>query len=406
MNWKRSKYSHIKYFISIGAGLNQIPLIKEAKKQKFQVIGIDKNVASPGFINCDLKIQESIEDYKEIHTKLLELLIDGKIYGILTKSFGNAIKTTSYLNEKFEIPFLPFDKCDYFINKKIMKNTFIINDIQTPETLNFTSRTKFSKMSDSQFPIIAKPVVGHGKTGVSHINKPNEMKKVVDQNKRNKENYIYEKFVNGDEIIVAGIIYKSKFHLIDITDKETTYPPHFVDKIHISPSKYYHLYDKLQEIGQKVTHAFGIDTSPMIMEFVIDDNEEIFLIEAVPEFGGEFISDIIIPQRLGYNFIGEMIKAITEGGFKPPIRKKTKNYVICRYIIGKNGTLASCNPKGPASIRGILFSRIFKEIGSKVVTPVTNHDRIGVVVGKGKTLENAMRITEKAEESFNIKIKD
>ena len=89
MLWKNSK-SRVKYFVSIGAGYNQIPLIQEAKKQGFNVIGIDKNASSPGFIKCDLKDQESIDDYKEIYTKLQELLFDGKIFGILTKSYGNA----------------------------------------------------------------------------------------------------------------------------------------------------------------------------------------------------------------------------------------------------------------------------------------------------------------------------
>ncbi|HOQ12676.1 MAG TPA: hypothetical protein PK104_09970 [Spirochaetota bacterium] len=54
------------FFVSIGSGINQIPLIKEAKKAGFQVIGVDINPTAPGFYHCDLKIQESIEDYHNI----------------------------------------------------------------------------------------------------------------------------------------------------------------------------------------------------------------------------------------------------------------------------------------------------------------------------------------------------
>ena len=65
------------YFVSIGAGINQIPLILEARHAGFQVIGVDMNPSAPGFYHCDLKIQESIQDYENIYIKLRELLIDG-----------------------------------------------------------------------------------------------------------------------------------------------------------------------------------------------------------------------------------------------------------------------------------------------------------------------------------------
>jgi len=125
----------IKFFVSIGAGINQFPLIQEAKKMGFNVIGVDGNVQASGFVQCDLKIQESIENFKDIYTKLLELLIDGAIVGVMTKSYGIAIKSTSYLTNKFNIPFMPFDRTDDFINKKKMKSVFKEHGIATPKLM-------------------------------------------------------------------------------------------------------------------------------------------------------------------------------------------------------------------------------------------------------------------------------
>ena len=117
MVWTNKNKGNSRFFVSIGAGLNQLPLIIEAKKNKINVIGVDKNATAPGFVHCDLKIQESIDDYQEIYTKLQELLVDGDIIGILTKSYGNAIVTTSYLAEKFKIPFIPFSTSKLFLDK-------------------------------------------------------------------------------------------------------------------------------------------------------------------------------------------------------------------------------------------------------------------------------------------------
>ena len=133
-----------------------------------------------------------------------------------------------------------------------------------------------------------------------------------------------EKFIEGDEIIVAGIIHDGRYHLVEITDKKTSYPPYFIDMIHVSPSKYLHLSKKIEAIGQQVADAFGISRSPLIMELVINSDEEPYLIEAVPEFGGEFIPDVLVPASVNYNFIGEAIKSMTNTGFRPPQHAEKK----------------------------------------------------------------------------------
>jgi len=136
---KKSKPAN-DYFVSIGAGINQIPLIKEAKRRGFQVIAVDMNASAAGFYHCDLKIQESIEDYESIYIKLREMLVDGKISAIMTKSYGSAIITTAYLCEKFGLPFLPLEESRKFLNKKITKKIYAENNISTASSVNINRR--------------------------------------------------------------------------------------------------------------------------------------------------------------------------------------------------------------------------------------------------------------------------
>jgi biotin carboxylase len=402
---KKKKTQQLNFFVSIGAGLNQIPLIIEAKKLKFHVIGVDYNTAAPGFYSCDLKIQESIENHDALYKKLRELLVDGDIIGIMTKSYGPAIVTTSYLTEKFNIPFLPFHASEYFINKKKMKAVFAQHGIKTSQLILQTAKTKLEKIPEAQYPLIVKPSLGHAKFNVRLVHNFKELQGFLNAQDNARE-YVLEHFVQGDEIVTAGIIHNKKYYLVEITDKKTKYPPYFIDMIHSSPSKYSHLAAKLEKIGQMLTDAFSIKNSPFIMELIITKNEEIFLIEAVPEFGGEFIPDILIPAGCGYNIIGEAIRSMTNKNFKPPASvRKNKNAVVVRYITGEAGVLASCNPEGPRNVKGTIFSRIFKEIGSRINEPVTNLDRLGVVIVTAPTVDNAIALSEKAADNFNIRIK-
>jgi len=405
--WKRSENKGIPFFISIGAGLNQIPLISEAQKQGFHVIGVDTNPNAPGFVKCDLKIQESILNYNEIYLKLQELLVDGIIRGIMTKSFGHAIKTTAFLAEKFNIPFLPFSKCDAFTDKTLMKSLFLQNAILTSRIIQTGHTLKKEKIMDEGFPLVFKPRSGHAKKGVRLINDMHDLNLCVKETTQGKNSFILEEFIRGDEIIALGIVNNREYHLVDVTDKQTTPPPLFVDLKHSAPSKHEELFSKIQHIGQKVSQAFEITTSPLVMEFIVTENRELYLIEAVPEFGGEFLVDILIPSRMGYNFIGEAIKACTGNGFTPPppISRKNRKAVVVQYISGQKGILASCNPNGPRKLKGSVFSRIFKEIGSEVREPLDNLDRIGVVAVQAKTGEQAFQLADEAVDSLNIRIK-
>jgi biotin carboxylase len=405
MLWDKKKTRQLRFFVSIGSGLNQIPLIKEAKKLKFNVIGVDYNTAAPGFYSCDLKIQESIENRDIIYKKLRELLVDGEISGIMTKSYGHAIVTTSYLAEKFNIPFLPYGMSRSFISKKRMKSIFRRRGIRTPEAVSFTPKTKPEKLPAAAYPVIVKPDTGHAKFNVRLARNATELNDFL-SGRSDLENYILEKFTEGDEIIAAGIIHEKKYHLVQITDKKTTFPPYFIDIMHTAPSRYCHCAGKITAVGQAVADAFSITASPLIMEFIVDGNEELHLIEAAPEFGGEFLPDILVPASTGYNLIREAILSMTKKSFSPPPPVgKNRAAVAVRYITAEKGILASCNPDGPGKENGTIFARIFKEIGSPVNDPVTNLDRIGVVIVAARSVQDAIALSQKAADNFNIRIK-
>ena len=405
MFFRRKKTQQVNYFVSIGAGLNQIPLITEAKKLGLNVIGVDANASAPGFYHCDLKIQESIENFDVIYKKLLELLVDGEIHGIMTKSYGTAIMTTSYLAEKFNIPFLPYGNSVGFINKRKMKSIFADHDILTPHLIPLTSRTKPEKIPASTYPIVVKPNIGHAKVDVRLASNAAELQQFCSMHDRFVDEFILEKFVKGDEIITAGIVHDGRYYLVEMTDKKTSYPPYFIDLMHVSPSKYAHLSRRIESIGQTVAESYNIRRSPLIMEFVINEDGEPFLIEAVPEFGGEFLPDVLIPASAQYNIIQEAIKSATSRSFRPPQAKKSKNAVIVRYITGQKGVLASCNPDGPGQIKGTIFSRVLKDIGSPINDPVSNHDRVAVVAVTAPTVSEAIALSDQAAENFNMRIK-
>jgi len=390
-----------KAFVSIGTGVNQVPLIREAKSKGFRVIGVDMNSMTPGFRLCDLKIQESIYDYDSIYTLLSEALFDSSIGGIMTRSYGGAVTTTAFLCEKFGLPFMPFSVCENFTDKLCMKNMMLSHGINTPELV---SGARLNKPKDKYFfPIIKKPVDGYAKKGIKLINNLSQFKEETSSSD-SKKAFIFEKYIEGDEIIAMGIIHNGYYYLVDITDKIRSADPPFIDISHTTPSKYAGLGGQVIQIGQSITKACSIVNSPLLMEFIVDKEETLYLIEALPEFGGEFLADIAIPKATGYNFIREAINAHTGSEFKPPVPRNKRKAVAVHYVIVPEGKLESFDNNAPLRIKGVFYFSIFQKTGYRINKLSSNLDRIGVVVAEDETVEKALKAARAGADAANIQV--
>lgn len=401
--WKKCTSAGPHYLVSIGAGINQIPLIKEAKAIGFSVIGVDMNPAAPGFLHCDIRIIESIENFKEIFVKLKEFVVAGDIIAVLSKSYGSAIKCAAYLAEQFNCTLMPFGRVDDFLHKERMKNVFTQNGVVTPRFRIFADRKKIRILDEFSYPLIVKPTTGHAKKGVKLITSKKELENHL--NTIAQGQLLIEEYIEGDEIIAAGLIHRGRYHLVEITDKVLSPPPFFIDLMHLAPSRHFSRSKEVTELGQKIADAFEIITSPLIMEIKIHQGKSLSLIEAVPEFGGEFIPDFVIPRRTSYNFIAETVKAVAGNDFKLPQAGIKKKNIAVKYITGRKGIFTSFNPIKSEDIHSLLFYRIFKDIGSHINPPETNHDRIGVVITEGKTMREAVDACDSAIEKLAIKIR-
>jgi len=389
-------------FVSIGAGTNQVPIIKEARKLGFQLIGVDRDPFAPGLKLCDMKIHESVLNAKEIYSKMMEFLILGDVKGVLSRSYGKSIKTVAYLAKILQQPYLPPEMVNTFINKSDMKRVFVKHGIITPAWRLVTAGNANNVATKMKFPLVAKPLTGHGKHHVSLVYTPEELRHLVTSAARSNTRFLLEEYIAGDEIIVIGIVHKGIFYTVDISDKIRSPRPYFTDRIHILPSVYSHKIKELTDIGQTITDAFSIESSPLVIELIIDHNDTPFVIEAVPEFGGEFLADIAIPDRTGYNIFEQVIRSITGMKFTPPPAPRVSPVVTVKYLFGGGGSLASFNELKATGRKGLLYTRIFKQKGDKLSEPKTNHDRLGVIITRGSTVDETIAKSNRALEKMDI----
>jgi biotin carboxylase len=366
------------YILSLGAGKNQIPFLEACNRAGFRTIAVDKDPKAPGFSISDLKVIESITEYRKIYAILLRTLLDSPILGVGCRSFGKATMAASYLAEKLGLLSSPLEVIKKFYHKYNLKELLSQNNVPIPKQFILNSKKKDFDLLGLKYPLIAKPVRGESKQGIFLIHSSKEL---LSWKKKFKEEYAFEEFITGKEFTVLGFAQNGKFHLISVSDKVTTDYPPFLEIAHVLPCSQPDIIGEIRFQCQRIVSVTGLVNSPLVAEFKMDSKKNIFLIEVVPEIGGEFLADWIIPKHYEYNYFDDYVRLITGQDLKLFNKnKKQKHETWIRYLAsppGKYRILEYKNIDSPEKI-DIFYDRIFYPEGMEIDTASGNSSRMRV----------------------------
>ncbi|HMV41118.1 MAG TPA: ATP-grasp domain-containing protein [Leptospiraceae bacterium] len=395
------------YYISIGAGKNQLPLIHKAKQLGLKVIAVDQNKDAVGFKYSEIKILHSILDFRKIYATVLKLFLEEPIIGIGVRSYGKAVLTASYLAEKFNLINTSLDILRPFYNKKTMKAFLGQNGIPVPTSYIWRYQKDFYDLvSKVSYPCILKPVDNIAKLGIEIFDNKEELLNRLTQLKARNEKFLLEEFINGKEITVLGFVQNQKFTLVSISDKITTDFPPYLELSHQLPSKQEQHLGEVHLLCQSIVNLTNLDNSPFVAEFKISDNGKIYLIEVMPEIGGEYLADLLIPEFYQYDYFKNYIKMTLgeriESVDSQKIKKKNSIGQIC-FIAPPEGSSKFIQSNN-VSIKGdrIFLNEKLKDYNSILNTKEGNSARVGVigVISSSKTPEE---LDNEIRKNFNAK---
>lgn len=302
------------YFISIGGGENQLPLIYAVKKSGYRLIVIDRNSKAPGFKEADIKIIESVTEYRRIFNYILKTLLDAPIVGIGCRSFGRAGISAAYLSEKLKLHGNSVHSVKFFQNKFQYKKQLQAKGIPIPEQHSLQDLKK----GNIGFPAVIKPSQGEGKKGIRLCRTKKELDAAISQN---PEELYAETFIEGREYTVLGFVHQGEFMLVSVSDKITDSKAPFIELVHRLPVSDPRFIGEFVFLCQRTVQIAGLQNGPFTAEFKVNSRSEVFLIEAVPEIGGEFLADSLIPAVLDYDYFGNYVSLMTGKKPEKPVQK-------------------------------------------------------------------------------------
>ncbi len=382
----------------LGCTVLQLEFVRHLIKKNWNVFIADKKVGHlKGFENV---FPISITDKK----RLCELAISHQIMGVLPMN-DFSMEAASYVSKKLKLIGPDYKTSIVLTHKSAQKKIMQKKNIKTS---NFfvvgnilDARRAFKSLSK---PIILKPdFAGGGSRGVVLLTKNDDLEKefqIVKEISLTKL-VVIEEFIKGQEKSIEILSHSGK-HTILAEGVEFSYPsyPTIAKEFHY---KYPDLSEYEISTINSLLNAVGHKNGLCEIEYITDVNGEIHIVEVCGRGGGGHISHPIC--NLVSNVDAAHLAALTSVGKGIFFNQKKKFCVVWRFLSGNEGTLKGVRGLRQAKkLPGIVSIDLLKQKGDRIESLKSGLDRVGVILSKAKSIDEAKLVADKAEKMIKLEM--
>jgi biotin carboxylase len=384
----------------IGASVLQLPAILKAKEMGFYVGVVDYNPQAIGIKHADVFFNVSTIDTEGI----LETAKSFQPEGIMTLATDMPMRSIAAVTRKLNLPGISMESAVKATDKGEMIQAFKEYGVDVPWFFIVKNQDELEAVSEKiTYPCIVKPVDNAGSRGVILINEQPELKDAYKYSKEHSQNgaVIIEEYMTGNEVSVEAMAVNGEIHILAITDKITTGPPHFVEMGHSQPSQLPEtVQQKVKTLTVKAMQALGINNGPAHVEIMVTPNGP-KMIELGARMGGDNITTHLVPLSTGI----DMVKATIElaVGEIPDLTPKISRGSAIRYMKVQPGIIQKITGMEEAEkIAGVKEIVFTKSVGETATQIQSSTDRVGYVVVQSSNSENSITICELAKNKISI----
>lgn len=278
----------MKIALNGAGGAGSFYIIENLKSLGYEVIAMDMNPYSAGLYIADkyyLTPTVTSDDYINV---LSDILAKEKVDVYLP-----LIDEELLLMDKIETKVLIPNR-NFVINcldKYLLYQTLTKNNISCPKTIKL-NEVKTDEIID--FPIILKPRTGRGSRGVFVIKNINEFEE-ISSSIINKESYILQKCLEGNEYTVSVVVSKSG-KLLSIV------PKRIISKQGITKAGITEKNDLINELCKKIVDKLN-PRGPFNVQLIIDNN-----IPKIFEINPRFSTTVALTIESGVNEVDMLIR--------------------------------------------------------------------------------------------------
>ncbi|AXR69284.1 ATP-grasp domain-containing protein [Leptospira mayottensis] len=313
-----------KKVIVINIGWEQEPLLDQLQTLGYEIYGVHFEKVYYPFLKdllvCDLRDLNSILRFaKSIRPDAV--ISDQCDYS----HFAQAI-----VSEVLSLPGPTLSQAQISSNKLVQRRLAKLKGIKIPQFKSvMTFEEAIVAANEIGFPLIMKPVDNRGSIGVNKVSDIQELKDSFFNSlgESHSRTVIIEQFIEGFEITIDGYCFNGNPKSLALAKKkhldenlrvamEIEYPGNIGNELYLKAMK------NNEETIKALDYTFGMTHA----EYIVDKNEEIYLVEAANRGGGVLTSELIVPNVSGIDLVNLYIRDTI--GFKSnqddfiPVEKK------------------------------------------------------------------------------------
>ena len=400
----------MKKILILGAGIYQVPLIKTARR-----LGIYTVVASipgnyPGFELADKVYYENTTDY----AKVLSIARREKIDGIITTGTDVAVITIGRVCDTLGLTGLGFKSAEIATDKLLMKSCYEKYGVRTAKfrKISFDEENYEELIRDLDLPVMFKSVDSSGSRGISKVNSADEFENARNRVLENtRSNYfIVEEYIEGEEFGAQAFVKDGEVKFIlphgDYVFKGDTGVP----VGHFAP---YELSPEVEEDARSqlrlAIKAMGLNNCAINADFIMKEGKT-YVLEIGGRSGATCLAELV-SIYYGYDYyekilrtaLGEDVDFSAADGSPAEGYRGVPNASML-LMSDKDGVILSQENRNDPDDPDIIDVQFDFKPGDEVHKFKVGPHRIGHVITKGATLEEAVDKLHEALDNIKIEV--
>ncbi len=263
--------------------------------------------------------------------KILEICKSESVQGVTSFLIESALPYVYYISRGLGV------RCNSPECEALTANKYTMREQMKKERVSIPAYKAVKSVDepfDIPFPVIVKPADSGGSRGITLIRNQKDYSAALERAMEWSPSHtaLVEQFIEGREFSIEAISYEGKHYILQITDKETTGAPYFVEMSHHQPAN---LNEKqwadIENLVLKMLTTLKVEFGASHTEVKMDADGIPYVIEMGPRMGGGFITSDLVKLSTGYDFVKGVLEVATGTFTVPqfPCPKHSGIYFLC-----------------------------------------------------------------------------
>lgn len=392
--------SNRKRLLVLGAGAGQLGLLAAAQARGLYVIAVDRDPGAPGFQFADRRAIVSVEDEPAIDRLVEAELVDG----IVAPGIDHPVAIAARIAARHNIPH-PLEPVVAQLATSKLKQRVRLAEARVPHAayrVCTSAEEAANAAAELGYPVVVKPPDRQGQRGLTRVDDDNGMAVAFDLAAAEARGGIVlvERLVAGRELTVNAFTAGGIFRPLTVTDRVVARAPAFgVALAHVWPSEERpEVVEAAVALAEAAADAIGVRAGPTYTQVLVDGDEAV-VGELAARLGGGHDAELCLAAT-GVDLngltiaaaLGEQVRvdALEAGG-------AVAGGACVRFLVAPEGTLEAVEGVDEAEAEeGVAWVQVYRRPGDEVRPLRRGSDRVGAVLGVGRSRDEALLRSERA----------